>query len=81
MIALSAGIFIEEWMIAIKPNSIKVEIDDRIFLVEFDEHKKVLRIKERKGHTHKTFWNIKTNPMTISENSLVSRIIKKALVC
>ena len=68
-------------MTAVKPNTVKVEIDDRIFFVDFDDNKKVLRIKERKKGElrNSNYWNARFHGGSGSEKTMASRIIKKAL--
>ena len=66
-------------MIAIKANTIKVILNDRIFFVDFDNNKKALRIKELKSGQRllASFWNAKVHQL--SERSIANQIIQKAL--
>ena len=66
-------------MTAIKPNTIKVILNDRTFLVDFDNNKKALRIKELKSGKRllASFWNAKVHQL--SEKSVANQIIQKAL--
>lgn len=66
-------------MTAIKPNTVKVKFNNRIFFVDFDNDKKALRIKELKSDKRllASFWNAKVHQL--SERSIANQIIQKAL--
>ena len=66
-------------MTAIKPNTIRVTLNNRTFFVDFDNNKKALRIKELKSGKRllASFWNAKVHQL--SEKSVANQIIQKAL--